>query len=90
MVSEPTLAVSQAQAWEGGTLQNGIRADSRGFTGACVAVAQAWCAWLVWTRSGHTAWHMCWHWTHGRGQVATSFPEADFQITLGLSVLGLE
>ena len=32
------------------------------------AVAQAWCAWLVWTRCGHTAWHMRWHWTHGRGQ----------------------
>jgi hypothetical protein len=23
-----------------------------------VAVAQAWCAWLVWALSGHTAWHM--------------------------------
>jgi hypothetical protein len=28
----------------GGTLQNCIGADSRGFTGACVAVAQAWYA----------------------------------------------
>ena len=44
---------------------------SRGFTGACVAVAQAWCAWLVWIRRGHTAWHMRWLWTHGRGQERT-------------------
>jgi hypothetical protein len=50
--------VGSAMAVGGGTLQNGIRADSRGFTGACVAVAQAWCAWLVWIRRGHTAWHM--------------------------------
>ena len=26
-----------------------------------VSVAQAWCAWLVWTQSGHPAWHMRWH-----------------------------
>jgi hypothetical protein len=32
---------------------------------ACaVAVAQAWCAWLVWALSGHTAWHMRSHWIH--------------------------
>ena len=36
-----------------------------------VSVAQAWCAWLVWTQSGHPAWHMRWHWTHGRGQEGT-------------------
>jgi hypothetical protein len=41
------------------------------FTDACVVVAQAWCTWLVWTQSGHTAWHMCWHWTYGRGQERT-------------------
>jgi len=28
-------------------LHNGIRADPRGFTGACVAIAQAWCARLL-------------------------------------------
>jgi len=33
----------------GGTLYNGIRANFHGFTGACVTVAQTWCAWLVWT-----------------------------------------
>ena len=33
----------------------------------CVSVAQAWCAWLVWIRRGHIAWHMRWNWTHGRG-----------------------
>ena len=38
---------------------------------ARVLVAQAWCAWLVWTQSGHPAWHMRWHWTHGRGQEGT-------------------
>ena len=38
---------------------------------AHVSVAQAWCAWLVWTQSGHPAWHMRWHWTHGRGQEGT-------------------
>ena len=32
-----------------------------------VSVTQAWCACLVWTQSGHPAWHMRWHWTHGRG-----------------------
>ena len=26
-----------------------------------VSVTQAWCAWLVWTQSGHPAWHMRWH-----------------------------
>ena len=36
-----------------------------------MSVAQAWCAWLVWTQSGHPAWHMRWHWTHGRGQEGT-------------------
>jgi hypothetical protein len=41
------------------------------FTGTCIVVAQAWCAWLVWTQSGHTAWHMRWHWTHGRAQERT-------------------
>ena len=38
---------------------------------ALVSVAQAWCVWLVWTQSGHPAWHMRWHWTHGRGQEGT-------------------
>ena len=36
-----------------------------------VSVAQAWCAWLVWTQSGHPAWHMRWHWTYERGQEGT-------------------
>jgi hypothetical protein len=77
LVCEGSLCSRKAarckRAWPrgGGTLQNGIRADSRGFTGACIAVAQAWCAWLVWTQSGHIAWHMHWHWTHGRGQERT-------------------
>jgi len=31
----------------GGTLQNGIIADFRGFTAVCVTVAQAWCTWLA-------------------------------------------
>ena len=34
---------------------------------ACVSVVQVWCAWLVWTQSGHPVWHMRWHWTHGHG-----------------------
>jgi hypothetical protein len=35
---------------------------------ACVvAVARAWCAWLVWVLSGYTAWHMRRQLTHGRG-----------------------
>ena len=38
---------------------------------ARVSVAQVWCAWLVWTQSGHPAWHMRWHWTHGHGQERT-------------------
>ncbi|KAB8087361.1 hypothetical protein EE612_011517, partial [Oryza sativa] len=32
-----------------------------------MAHALALDAW-TWPRSGHTAWHMRWHWTHGRGQ----------------------
>jgi hypothetical protein len=36
-----------------------------------VAVVQAWCAWLVWVLTGHTAWHMCYDWTHGCGQERT-------------------
>jgi hypothetical protein len=62
---------------EVGRYRNGIIADSRGFTCACVAVAQAWYAWLVWTQSGHTTWHMCWHWTHGRGQRGRSWLRID-------------
>ena len=65
-----TARCKRAQSRGGGALQNDIRADSHGFTGACVAVAQA-CAWLVWIRRGHTAWHMRGHWTHGRAQERT-------------------
>ena len=28
---------------------------------ARVSVAQTWYTWLVWTQSGHLAWHMRWH-----------------------------
>ena len=42
-----------------------------GVSRARVLVAQAWCAWLVWTQSGHPTWHMRWHWTHGCGQEGT-------------------
>jgi hypothetical protein len=60
-ILEKRSDVSGSGLEEVGRYRNCIRADSRGFTGACVAVAQALCAWLVWTQSGHTAWRMRWH-----------------------------
>ena len=48
-VLEKLLDVSGPGPCRDGTLQNGIKADSRGFIGACVVVAQAWCAWLEWS-----------------------------------------
>jgi hypothetical protein len=41
---------------EGGT--SGIRANPRGFTGACGLGVWVHGAWRMWARSGHMAWHM--------------------------------
>ena len=46
------VVVGRGGTW---TLQNGIRADSRGFTGVCVAVAHGWCGSGVVTQHGTCA-----------------------------------
>ena len=47
-------------------LQNGIRADSRGFTGVCGSGVRAWCT-STWRVSARASGMRHWHWTHGRG-----------------------
>jgi hypothetical protein len=44
-----------ARPRRGGTLQNGIKVDSRGFMGACVAVAHGWSGPRVVTQYGTCA-----------------------------------